>query len=118
MEDGGMFGLAYGVCAVFYIAWFILWILVAIWVYRDAESRGKSGALWLLIIILTGIIGLIIWLVVRPEKQYYQQPYPPQYQQEISQPPPQQYTCPYCGGPLIYSAQYGRWYCQRCNRYL
>ena len=33
---------------------------------KDAEKRDSSGALWLIIVILTGIIGLIIWLVVRP----------------------------------------------------
>jgi hypothetical protein len=40
--------------------------LVAIWVYKDAEKRGKSGALWLIIVLLFGILGLIIWLIVRP----------------------------------------------------
>ncbi len=48
------------------IIWIIIAILIAIWVYRDAEKRGSSGALWLIIVIFTGIIGLIIWLVVRP----------------------------------------------------
>lgn len=46
-------------------AWFIIAILIAIWVYRDAERRGSSGVLWLVIVFFTGIIGLIIWLVVR-----------------------------------------------------
>ena len=45
---------------------FIIWIVLAIWVYKDAEKRDSSGALWLIIVIITGIIGLIIWLVVRP----------------------------------------------------
>jgi Na+/H+-dicarboxylate symporter len=45
---------------------FIIWIVLAIWVYKDAERRGSSGALWLIIVIITGIIGLIIWLIVRP----------------------------------------------------
>ena len=41
-------------------------IPLAIWVYKDANKRGSSGVLWLLIVLITGIIGLIIWLVVRP----------------------------------------------------
>jgi uncharacterized protein YqgC (DUF456 family) len=47
------------------LIWFILAILIAIWVYKDAESRGMSGVLWLIIVIIAGIIGLIIYFVVR-----------------------------------------------------
>ena len=59
-----LFGL--GLACILPIIWFIIAILIAIWVYRDAEKRDSSGALWLIIVIFTGIIGLIIWLVVRP----------------------------------------------------
>lgn len=59
-----LFGL--GMFCIIPIIWLIIGILIAIWVYKDAEKRGTSGALWLVIVILTGIIGLIIWLVVRP----------------------------------------------------
>jgi hypothetical protein len=48
------------------VVMFIIWIVLAIWVYKDAEKRDSSGALWLIIVIITGIIGLIIWLIVRP----------------------------------------------------
>jgi len=50
------------------IVWFIVNILLCVWVYRDAESRGMGGALWLIIILIGGIVGLIIYLVVRKEK--------------------------------------------------
>jgi len=40
--------------------------LLLLGVYRDAEKRGKSGALWLIIVIILGLIGIIIWLIVRP----------------------------------------------------
>jgi preprotein translocase subunit YajC len=40
----------------------------AIWVYRDAEKRGQEPALWLLIILVSNILGLILWLILRPEK--------------------------------------------------
>ena len=59
-----LFGL--GLVCILPIIWFVIAILIAIWVYRDAEKRDSSGALWLIIVIFTGIIGLIIWLVVRP----------------------------------------------------
>jgi len=62
---GGLMCLSGAMCIIPIIV-FIIWIILAIWVYKDAEKRGKSGALWLLIVILTGIIGLIVWLVIRP----------------------------------------------------
>ena len=54
-----------GIWLIVIIIWFILWIIVAIWVYRDAEKRGKNKVLWFIIVILIGIIGLIIWFVTR-----------------------------------------------------
>ena len=62
---GGLALLGGAFCA-FGVIWFIIAILIAIWVYKDAEKRGSSGALWLIIVLLTGIIGIIIWLVIRP----------------------------------------------------
>lgn len=59
------------------ILWFIIAILLCIWVYRDAESRGMNGALWLIIVLIAGIIGLIIYLVIRKEKRTTTQPPPP-----------------------------------------
>jgi hypothetical protein len=50
------------------LIWFIVAILLGIWVYRDAESRGMGGALWLIIMLIAGIIGLIIYFVVRKPK--------------------------------------------------
>ncbi len=48
---------------------FIAWIVIGVWMYKDAEKRGKDGALWLIIGLLFGIIGLIIWLIVRPPEK-------------------------------------------------
>ena len=58
-----------GLILVIVLVFFILAILLCVWVYRDAESRGMSGALWLIIVLITGIIGLIIYLIVRKEKR-------------------------------------------------
>jgi len=55
-------------CLLVPIIWFVIAILICIWVYKDAESRGMNGALWLIIVLISGIIGLIIYLVVRKEK--------------------------------------------------
>jgi len=47
------------------IAWFVVGLLLAIWVYTDAKKRDMNAAIWLLIVLLTGCIGCIIYLVVR-----------------------------------------------------
>lgn len=54
-------------CLIPIIYWVIA-ILLCIWVYRDAESRGMNGVLWLLVVLVAGLIGLIIYLVIRKEK--------------------------------------------------
>ena len=64
--SAGFMGLSLLCCGIFLIP-FILGLILGIWVYKDAEKRGKSGVLWLLIVWFVAFpIGLIIWLVVRP----------------------------------------------------
>ncbi len=63
----GLFGAGL-ICLVIPLVWFIIAILICIWVYRDAEERGMNGVLWLLIILITGIIGFILYLIIRKEK--------------------------------------------------
>ena len=77
-------GILAGTFCLIPVIFFIIAIFIAVWVYKDAEKRGKSGALWLIIVLITGIIGLIVWLLVRPDmsevrreqeqQQQYQQP--------------------------------------------
>ncbi|MBA3043648.1 hypothetical protein FP804_00755 [archaeon] len=62
------YGLCAGAACIIPIIIWIVFLFIAIWVYKDAEKRGKSGALWLIIVLITGIIGLIIWFVVRPKE--------------------------------------------------
>jgi TctA family transporter len=50
------------------IIWLMIAIVVAVWVYKDAESRGENGVLWLIIVLIAGIIGFIIWLIIRRDK--------------------------------------------------
>ncbi len=55
-------------CGAWYAIWYTIWIVVAIWVYKDAQSHSANGVLWLIVVILLGLIGLIIYLVVRPKE--------------------------------------------------
>jgi TctA family transporter len=65
---GGIILLIIGLIAV--------WILLAMWVYRDAKKRGMEATLWLLVVLLTGFIGLIVYLIVRRDHPIQQQPLP------------------------------------------
>jgi len=50
---------------VLVVVFYIIALLIAIWVYKDAKKRDMNAAVWLLIVLLTGCIGCIIYLVVR-----------------------------------------------------
>lgn len=60
---------AIGRFALFFLpaALLVLWGAVLIWVYRDAEQRGMSGILWLLLVLIGNVIGLLIYAIVRSE---------------------------------------------------
>ena len=47
------------------VVFYIIGILLAVWVYKDAKKRDMNAAVWLLIVLLTGCIGCIIYIVVR-----------------------------------------------------
>jgi len=69
--------LIFGGIILFIIGLLAVWILLAVWVYRDAKKRGMEATLWLLVVLLTGIIGLIVYLIVRREHPIQQPPPPP-----------------------------------------
>lgn len=44
-------------------------VYFGMWVYRDAESRGLADRpFWLVLVLFTGVIGLLIYLFVTPPK--------------------------------------------------
>ncbi len=93
-EFGGLFA---GALCFFWVLMFIIWIAIGVWMYRDAEKRGKSGALWLIIGLLFGIIGLIIWLIVRPpEPSFYEKKADTEKKDRI---------CPGCGRSIPFDAK-------------
>ena len=53
------------------LAWIVISIILCVWVYRDARQRyppeNPEPLLWLIIVLFIGIVGLIIYLLVRPE---------------------------------------------------
>ncbi|MEM2146790.1 MAG: zinc-ribbon domain-containing protein [Candidatus Jordarchaeaceae archaeon] len=104
IEQGGYSPWLAGTICFIPIVWLIIGILLCIWVYRDAESRGMNGALWLIVVLISGIIGLIVYLVVRKEKVIPPPPPPPQVMRVCTNcgrgVPPDVKFCPYCGKPI------------------
>ncbi len=73
-EEEFLLGLGLTMCIIIVIIPLVIAILACIWIYKDAEKRGKQGGLWVLILILASlflsflglIIVIIVWLVIRP----------------------------------------------------
>ncbi len=98
-ELGGL-GLFTGALCFVWLVAFIIEIAIAVWMYKDAEKRGKSGALWLIIGLLFGLIGLIVWLIVRP-------PEPSFYEKKATEREPEHRDriCPSCGRTIPFDAK-------------
>ncbi len=73
-------GLAWVICLGI---WFIIWLLVALWAYKDAKNKcNEHPGLWFLVVFFLGIIGIIIYVIVVKDECQKQQAYVPP-------PPPQ-----------------------------
>jgi len=67
-------------------------IALLIWVARDAKSRGMDNAVvWMILVMLTGIIGLIIYLFTRPQGNLVPCPQCGNERLQVSA------KCPHCG---------------------
>jgi len=67
-------------------------VAMIIWVYKDSKARGDQNAvLWIVLLLFTNIIGLVIYLVVRPKGDLFPCPSCHQKKLEIVA------RCPHCG---------------------
>ncbi len=67
-------------------------IALLIWVARDAKNRGMdSPVLWMILVMFTGIIGLIVYLFVRPPGNLITCPHCNNRRMQVSA------KCPHCG---------------------
>ncbi|HXP15651.1 MAG TPA: PLDc N-terminal domain-containing protein [Terriglobales bacterium] len=56
-----------GFLGVFVVAIVALNIAMLVWVAKDAKNRGMDNpVLWMILVMFTGIIGLVIYLCTRP----------------------------------------------------
>jgi len=98
---------------IFTMMAFVIHILIAVWVYNDAQRRGEEAVVWLLIVLFTNLIGLIIYLIVRGESRRSR---PAEYQQAFTGQPAPSGTiyCNQCGSPNTRGAGY----CNDCGAQL
>src|SRR5690554_4835998 len=61
-SDGGGGGVL-----LFCGAVLLLNIAILAWVVQDANNRGSSAGAWLIIVLIFGILGLLAYLVARPQ---------------------------------------------------
>ena len=92
----------YSLSSLFSIALLIIWIMVIVWVYRDAERRGMNGILWALLVFIGNIIGLIIYLILRSDAAFAPEAEPAtQTCPKCEKPVSSSYAfCPYCAAKL------------------
>jgi len=89
---GALAGAGCG-CIIFLVALGIQ-IAIAVWVYRDAKARGMDNALLLTILcIFTGLLGLLIYFLMRPKGILVACPSCQKKRLEGSA------KCPHCGNP-------------------
>ena len=85
------------------LLWFVIGLLILVFVYRDAESRGMNGALWAIIVFFLSLLGLLLYLIVRGSPQ-----------QDTILNRPITRVCPKCGQVLNEEAKF----CPRCGKAL
>ena len=83
-----------GICLVICIIILILNIVFIVWLYKDAKNRGMHNpSLWVLLVLIIGIIGLIIYLLLRNQGDFV--------------------ACKHCGGKMLKQAEK----CPHCYQY-
>jgi len=54
-----------GAMLPFLIVCFVVHILVAVWVYKDIRRRNSGSGIWIVIALLTGLLGVLVYAIVR-----------------------------------------------------
>jgi len=52
-------------CLMFMIVCGLIHILMAVWVYQDIRKRNTSSGIWVIVALLTGLFGTLVYAVVR-----------------------------------------------------
>ena len=65
MEQRGDHGGPGGIIALFFIVCFVVNILAAIWVYLDIRARKAGSGIWIVVTLLSGLFGVLIYGIIR-----------------------------------------------------
>jgi len=58
----------FAICLVVFVIMLIINIIFIVWLYKDAKNRGMPNpGLWVLLVLIIGLIGLIIYFLIRPQ---------------------------------------------------
>lgn len=95
-NDDAAGGLACLGCAGFMVFIVIgviaLNIALLVWVARDAKNRGMDSAiLWMVLVMITGLVGLLIYILTRPKGELIACPHCGNKRMQVSA------KCPHCG---------------------
>ncbi len=53
---------------IFWLIGLVIALACAVWAWNDANERGKPGVLVGVLVFLFPVVGLIAWLIFRPER--------------------------------------------------
>jgi len=68
LQAADAYAAAYAMMIIIWVIFFIISILLAIWVYKDAKKRNMNAVLWLIIVLIFGCCGCIVYLIVRKKE--------------------------------------------------
>ena len=52
-------------CRLLILVCVVVHILVAFWVYQDIRSRGTGSGIWIVVTLISGLLGVLVYAVVR-----------------------------------------------------
>ena len=53
------------ICGLLMVMCLVVHILVAVWVFQDIRARGTGSGLWIVIALIAGLLGALVYAVVR-----------------------------------------------------
>jgi hypothetical protein len=52
-------------CGVFILIAIVVHVLLAVWTYKDIREKTNSSGIWIVVVLLTGLLGAIVYAIVR-----------------------------------------------------
>lgn len=47
----------------------VLYVLLAFWIFSDANKRGENAWLWLLLHLIAFVVADFVWILIRPNER-------------------------------------------------